>query len=189
MRIDMIQEHLLGQRRALAQAQQFQDLVLLAGQVQRLAVHLDRARVQVHHHLARADHRLAVALGTADDRLDAGDQFIPIKWFGHVIVSPEAKAAQLAFRVVRAGQDQDRRVDAGHADLAQDFHPVHVGQVQVQQDQVVVIELGQVDAFFAHVRPIDVVIGMGQHQFDAARGGRIVLDKKNSHFVKPLGEP
>src|SRR3546814_11191782 len=45
--VEMVQEHLLGQGRALAQGEQFEDRVFLAGQVQCLLVDLRRAAVQV----------------------------------------------------------------------------------------------------------------------------------------------
>src|SRR5262249_43267077 len=40
--IEMVQEHLLGERRAFAQAQQLEHLVLLAGEMHSLPVDLDR---------------------------------------------------------------------------------------------------------------------------------------------------
>jgi hypothetical protein len=41
----MVEEHLLGQRHALAQREELQDLVLLAGEVDRLASNVDRLGV------------------------------------------------------------------------------------------------------------------------------------------------
>ena len=61
--VKVVQEHFLGQRRALAQAEQFQDLVFLAGQVDRLAFYLDRMRVQIDDNVSDLDQGLAVALG------------------------------------------------------------------------------------------------------------------------------
>src|SRR5687768_10041869 len=45
--VQMIEEHLLGQRRALAQREQLEHLVLLARQMHALALHLDRLGVEV----------------------------------------------------------------------------------------------------------------------------------------------
>ena len=56
--VKVIEEHLLCQGRALAQAQQFEDSVFLAGQVDRLIVDRDDAGVEVHHQLAGPDRRL-----------------------------------------------------------------------------------------------------------------------------------
>src|SRR5215470_9131896 len=53
--IEMVEEHLFGQRRALAQAEEFENAVFLAGQMQRMALDLDRAAVEVDGQLTRAD--------------------------------------------------------------------------------------------------------------------------------------
>ena len=120
-------------------------------------------------------------LGPADDGLDAGLQFFAVEGLGHIVVCPETKAAQLAFCIVRACQDQDRRIDARKAQVTQNLHPVHVGQVQIQQDQVIVIKLGQIDAFLAHVGQEHVVAGRRQHQFDRTCRAGIVFYQKNAH--------
>jgi hypothetical protein len=70
--IEVIEEHFLGQRRALAQAQELQHLVLLAGQVHAGAVDLDGLGVEVDDEIAGVDDRLGVALGAAQ-RMSAFD--------------------------------------------------------------------------------------------------------------------
>ncbi len=182
----MVEEHLLRQRGAFPQAEKLQHLVLLAGQMHRAPVDLDRLRVQVHRHLAGGDDRLRVALGTADDRVDARDQFLAVERLGHVIVGAEAEAADLVLGVVLAGEDQDRRVDARETQLAQHLVPVHVGQVQIEEDQVVIVELGEIDPLLAEVRGIDVQVRVGEHQFDAPRHVRVVFDEKDSHVGHSL---
>ena len=137
--------------------------------------------VEVDGELAGGDHRLGVALGAAHDRVDARDQLLAVEGLGHVVVGAEAEALELALGVVGAGEDQDRGLDLGEAELAQHVVPVHVRQVEVEQDQVVVVELGEIDAFLAEVGRIDVQIGVLQHQLDALRRRRIVFDQKNSH--------
>jgi hypothetical protein len=42
------------------------------------------------------------------------------------------------------------------AQVLQHIEAAHVRQVQVQQDDVVVIELAEIDAFFAKIRRVDV---------------------------------
>ena len=117
--------------------------------------------------------------------MDARDQFFAVEGFGQIIVGAKAEALDLVFGIVGPGQDQDRRFDPRQAQLAQNLMPAHVGQVQVQQDQVVVVKLGQIDPVFAQVGAIDVQIGMGQHQFDAARGRRVVFNQQNAHLLAP----
>src|SRR6185503_2713470 len=71
--VEMVQEHLLGQRRALAEREQLQHLVFLARQVDAAAVDFDGLGVEIDGELARLNHRLRMALGTAHDRMHAGD--------------------------------------------------------------------------------------------------------------------
>jgi hypothetical protein len=104
---------------------------------------LDRLGVEVDDDPPCADHRLRMALGPADDRVDARDQLLPVEGLGHVVVG--AKPKPLSFDSVLSSPDEDGRLDLGEAQLAQHLVPVHVGKVQVQQDQVVVVELGEID--------------------------------------------
>ena len=60
---------------------------------------------------------------------------------------------------------------------AQNLIARHIGQVEVEQDDVVVIELAEVDAFLAEIGHIDVEILGFEHQFDALRRGAVVLDQ------------
>jgi hypothetical protein len=62
---------------------------------------------------------------------------------------------------------------------------VHVRQVEVEQDDVVVVELAEVQALFAQVRRIDVEPFGGQHQFDRLGGRRLVLDQQHAHQQSP----
>ncbi len=60
---------------------------------------------------------------------------------------------------------------------AQHFVAGHVGQVQVEKDDVVVIELAEIDAFFAEIGRIDVeALGL-EHQLDALRRGAVVFNE------------
>ena len=63
--------------------------------------------------------------------------------------------------------------------------PAHVGEVQVEQNNVVVVDLAEVDALFTEVGLIDVKAFRLQHQLDALRGRAIVLDQKNPHVKIP----
>jgi nicotinamide mononucleotide adenylyltransferase len=56
---------------------------LLAGQVDAIAVHFHRLGVQIDRQLAIADDRLAMALGSADNRMHAGNQFVAMERHGY----------------------------------------------------------------------------------------------------------
>src|SRR3546814_8844438 len=77
--VKMIEKHFLGQRRALAQAQQLEHLIFLAGQTHAHAIDLDRLGVEIDRKLAGLDDVLAVALRPADDRMVAGDQLVSVE--------------------------------------------------------------------------------------------------------------
>ena len=66
----MVEEHFLGQRRALAERKQLQHLIFLAGQMHALAADLDGLGVEIDHQVAGLNDGLGVALGTTDDRMD-----------------------------------------------------------------------------------------------------------------------
>src|SRR5690606_17982786 len=66
--VEMVEEHLLGERRPLAQRKQLEDAVLLPGEVQRLPVHLDDAAVEIDDELAGPDDAFGMTLGAAHDR-------------------------------------------------------------------------------------------------------------------------
>jgi hypothetical protein len=90
-----------------------------------------------------------------------------VEGLGHVVVGAEAEAADLVLDSGDAGEDQDRRLHLGDAQLAQHVIAVHVGQVQVEQDDVVIVELAQIEAFLAEVGRIDVETFGLEHQLDA----------------------
>src|SRR5450830_122300 len=56
--VELGEEHFLGDRRALAQREEFQDLVLLAGEMHARAVELDHLGVEVDDEIAGLDDRL-----------------------------------------------------------------------------------------------------------------------------------
>ena len=82
-----------------------------------------------------------------------------------------------------AGKDQDRRLDLGEAKRPQHFVAGHVGEVQVEENDVVVVELAEVDALFTEVRRVDVEALRFQHQLDALCGCTVVFYQQNAHFI------
>ena len=151
----------------------------------RAAADLDRLGVEVDDQVAGGDDRLGVALRAAHDGVDAGDQLVLVERLGHVVVGAEAETLHLVLDAGHAGEDQDRRLHLGDAQRAQDLVARHVGQVQVEKDDVVVVELAEVDALFAEIRRVDVeVLGL-QHQLDALRSCAVVFDQKYAHVQFP----
>ena len=81
-------------------------------------------------------------------------------------IGAEAETFDLVLDAGQAGEDQDRRLHLGDAQGAQNLETRHVGQVQVQEDDVVVVELAEIDAFFPQIGGVDVETLGFQHQLD-----------------------
>ena len=68
-------------------------------------------------------------------------------------------------------------LDLGDAQGAQHLIARHVGEVQVEQDDVVVVKLAEVDAFLSEICRIDIeVLGL-QHKLDALSCRAIVFNQ------------
>jgi hypothetical protein len=100
-----------------------------------------------------------------------------VERLGHVVVGAKAKSFDLVLDAGQAGEDQDRRLHLGDAQAAQDLEARHVGQVQVQQDDVVVVELAEVDAFLTEIGGVDVEALGFEHQLDGLSGRAVVFNE------------
>ena len=113
--------------------------------------------------------------------MDAGDQFVLVERLGHVVVGAEAEAADLVLDAGHAGQDQDRRLHLRQTQGPQHFVAGHVGQVEIEEDEIVVVELAEIDAFFTQIGRIDVEAFGLEHQLDALCDRAVIFDQKNAH--------
>jgi len=93
------------------------------------------------------------------------------------------RALDLVFRTRQAGKDQDRRCDLGNTQLAQHVVTVHIRQVEIQHDQVVIVQFPEVDTLFAEIGCVDVEAVLLEHQFNALRHGAVVFNQQNSHYI------
>ncbi len=148
-------------------------------------IDFDGLRIEVHGQLAGADDRLAVALRATHHGVDAGDQLFAVERLGHVIVGAETEAADLAVHLGNAREDQDRRLHLGDAQFLEHVVTVHVREVEVEQDDIVIIQLAQIEALFAKIGRIDIEAFGGQHELDRFCCGRLVFDQQYSHGRPP----
>src|SRR5882757_7577306 len=183
--IEMVEEHFLGEGGSLAEREQLQHLVFLARQINALAADLERLGVEFAHEIAGLDYRLGVALGTADDRVDAGDQFVLVEGFGHVVVGADAETLDLVLDAGEAGEDQNGGLDLGYPQLLEHVVAGHVGQIEVEKDNVVIVKLAEIDAFLSEIRRIDVETLGFKHQLDRLRDGAVIFYQQNAH-ASPL---
>src|SRR4051795_2141687 len=183
--IEVVQEHFLGEGGALPQREQLQHLVFLAGQMHALAADFDRLGVEVDDEVAGLDDRLGMSLGAAHDRVDAGNQLVLVEGLGHVVVGADAETLDLVLDAGEAGEDQDWCLDLRDPELLEHVVAGHVGQVEVEKDNVVIVKLSEIDAFFTEVRRIDVETLGFEHQLDRLRDGAVIFNQQNAHASSP----
>jgi hypothetical protein len=63
---------------------------------------------------------------------------------------------------------------------------VHVGQVQVEQYDVIIIELTQIETFLTQISRVDIEPFRREHHFDGLRCGRFIFNQKNTHGQTPF---
>ena len=126
-----------------------------------------------------------MALRAAHDGVDAGDQLVLVEWLGHVVIGADAETLHLVLNAGEAGQDQDRGFDLGNPKLLEHLVARHVGQIEVEQDDVVIIQLAEIDAFFSEIRRVDVEALGFEHQLDRLRSGAVIFYQQYAH-ASPL---
>src|SRR5580704_2627029 len=88
-----------------------------------------------------------MSLRSTHEGLNARDQFVLMEWLSHIIVGAEPETLDLVLDIIEAREKQDRRLYLRTAHRAQHFKARHVRQVQIKDDDVIVIDLAQIDAF------------------------------------------
>src|SRR5439155_5772961 len=157
----------------------------LARQMHALAADFDRLGVEIDDEIAGLNDRLGVALGTAHDGVDAGDQFVLVEGLGHVVVGADAETLDLVLDAGEAGEDQNGGLDLRYPELLEHVVAGHVGQVEVEKDNVVIVKFTEVDAFLSEIRRIDVETLGFKHQLDRLRDGAVIFYQQNAH-ASPL---
>ena len=71
------------------------------------------------------------------------------------------------------------------AQAAQNLEARHVGQIEVEEDDVVVVDLAEIDPFLAEIGRVDVEALRLEHQLDRLRRGAIVFDQQYAHAKSP----
>ena len=109
------------------------------------------------------------------------NQLVAVEGFGHIIVGAEAERADLAVHLADPGQDQNRRRNLCRPKLLQHVIAVHVGQVEIEKNDVVIVELAKIEALFAKIRRVNIEAFGPEHQFDALCRRRLILDQQHAH--------
>jgi len=137
--VEMVEKHFLCQRRALAQSEQFEDPVFLAGEVHGVIVDRDLSGVEIDDQLAGPHHRFTVALGAAGDCLNARDHLPVIKKVAEHITVTKAETFDPVVELGEAQEDQDRCPDmCVAAQPPQHIVTIRIARTQIQQNDIVI---------------------------------------------------
>ena len=145
--------------------------------MQGFPVDADGLGIEVDFDVAGADDGVGMPLGTTDNSLNPGQQFGPVKRLGQVIVGAVTQPFDFFVRFGQAGQNQHRRFDFGRTQAFEHFVSVHVGQHQVENDDVIVIKLADFQSVFAQIRRIYDHSFFFQHGFNALRNRIVVFNQ------------
>jgi hypothetical protein len=102
-----------------------------------------------------------------------------------LVVGAEAEAAYLVLDTGKPGEDQNGCLDLGDAQRPENLEARHVRQVQVEQDDVVIVEFTEIDAFFAEIGGVDVEAFGFQHQLDGLSVARSSSISKTRMLIPP----
>ena len=177
----MVQERLLGQHHALAQHQQLQDRILLAGHVQFPPVDEHFPAVQVQFDRPHPQHRLAEPFAAPHHRLHPSEKLRVVERFDDEVVGAEPEGLDLGWGSGEAGEDQDGGVVPRDPQPAHDLEPLDIRQHEVEQDDVVLVVPGQLYGFHAGRGMVDHGASGAQHQGDGTRRGQVVFYKQDAH--------
>ena len=130
-----------------------------------------------------------MALGAADDGVDASNQLILMERLGHVVIGTETEAADLVIDANEARQDQNWRRDLADAQGLEDFISAHIRKIDIEENDVVIIKLAKIDPLFAEVGGVAIKAFRLQHQLDALSRRAIIFDQKNPHVIPLSRDP
>lgn len=98
--------------------------------------------------LARADHPVDLPPGVADDGLDSGEEQAIVERPDEVVVGAESQGPDPGRHVAHARKDEYGCLDAGRAQAMHKRTAIDIGQDQLQQDRIVVVEFTKLDRDF-----------------------------------------
>ena len=121
------------------------------------------------------------ALRSAQQRLDAGDDFAHGKRLDQVVVGASVEARHAMLHGVTRRQHQDGKGVAPGAHVLQENEPVAVGQPEIEDDGIVGVDLEGRARIAAAAHRIDGKAGPRQRRAQDLGDANLVLDHQESH--------
>ena len=140
----------------------------------RLAAARDGARGGINDHVADLQPGLGLAGGAADEGAQPRQQFRQLEGFDEVIVRAGVQAPHAVANGIARGEHQHGGL-LGLAQPPQQFPAVHARQHDVEDDGVVVVALGLVEALLAVRGAVHGVAVLAQGLQSGCPAGRVHL--------------
>ena len=103
---------------------------------------------------------------TAGEGAQAGEEFRNSERLDEIVVGTRVEALYFVLCGVFGGEHDDRRVETGFAEAFADFEPGDAGEHDVEDEDVVVLGEGEVEAGFSIVGDVGVVAVLPQDSFE-----------------------
>src|SRR5262245_19228019 len=117
----------------------------------------------------------------AHQSLDAGKQLVEIERLGEIVVGAQFQALDLVFQGVHGGQHQNRRVIALETQTLTHVVAVHVGEHQIEHDNIELAGLGEVHPRASRRSDGPAMIFGPEPAVDEVGDARLVFDEKDVH--------
>ena len=157
----------------MAADQRLHDLELLVAQMLGLAFADQLERHAVQKQVAEGELRRLERRAAARERADAREQLSDHKRLGQVVVRAAVQSQDAVRRIALGGQQQDRRLDAGCAQAAQNLEPVDIRKHDIEDDAIVVPRAGVIVGVLPVVHRVDGVALVLEQLFK--RGNQVPL--------------
>jgi D-alanyl-D-alanine carboxypeptidase/D-alanyl-D-alanine-endopeptidase (penicillin-binding protein 4) len=169
------------------QQEVLQELEFLGGEVQRAIGHAHRMPQAVQRDRPVAEHLEPLRTAPAMQRADPGEQLVEAEGLGEVVVRAGIEPANHVLHRVARGEHQDRRVPPFAAQLGRHLKSVLLRQHHVEQDHVVVVDVGEHGRLLAVGRDVHHVALFLQALLDEPGDLPVVLHDENFHGRQSRG--
>src|SRR6202030_2070061 len=179
--IELVEKVFSGHSGTLAQTEQFENGVLLIGQMDRLVVDRNDPSIQVDDKLPNSNRRFRMPVGAAHNQLNARNQLATIKGFHEEVVSAGMEKLESLIELAGPRKDQDGRTPTRCTEPPQRPVAFHVRQHQVEENYVVLVEPSHLWTVLSEVGRITGHLLFCQDQSGAGGCERIKGGNKHLH--------